>query len=190
MVDYKCEDVTHPETDLKIEVYAPQWYKRGHHDDVYSQKVIDSKLTDESDYFKPYIEHLIQELLAEHKIKKADLIIIIPRSGGTFSPTLEKLGNFLASKFGGTFDKIIRKKPSDRKNISSSTFSERLKKSEEEFALIRRVGPDEKTIWILDDQKTTGSTLLVCTQLLKKSRDCEVYCFALSINRNVELFGE
>jgi predicted amidophosphoribosyltransferase len=192
MVQYKSEEAFHPEDEkIKIVVYAPNWYKRGHgYDDLYSKKILNSKSRDEFDYFRPFVNELILQLFRERKIKIADTITIIPKSDGTFSPTLENFGLWTSKEFGGIFEKIFKKKPSARKNKGINNHDERFKKTKEEFSLIGGVKPQQKCIWILDDQKTTGSTLLVCTKLLKDSECKEVYCISLSINRDVGRFGE
>ncbi len=188
--DYVSEEVHHPhELNTKIVVYGSQWYKRGDMLDMYSQKLLTSKRTDESSYFLPYIEKMFERLRVERKLGEVDVIAIVPNSTGGHSPTLLAIGNWFASKHPCRVVKII-KGAGPRLNKNNQGFLDRWNKVDGKFNLEQPLVKKGLRVMVLDDQKTTGATFLESRRLMIKEEANPLFYICLGINRNVVLMGE
>src|SRR3989344_3359680 len=81
---------------LKLKVFAPAWYFKGHEaNDEYSQKILSSKTNDESNYFIPKIKELIDSLIKGDELQKMHLVITIPKSNLEYSITLNSIAKWI-----------------------------------------------------------------------------------------------
>jgi len=174
---------------LKLEVFAPDWYYRGYYDKhPHSAKIIKSKNSDESKYFLPKLKELISLLIKEKKLGGIDLITIIPKSDLKYSKTLEIVAERIGKDLKVDYEKIIVRIAKGRRNLSGNMAEKRFEKTKGSMRLKRNIKPDEKNILLLDDQKTTGITLLECAKILKEKGARNIFCICLGINRNLEKY--
>ena len=174
---------------LKLEVFAPDWYYKGGYDQhVYSAKIIKSKNSDESKYFLPKIKELIDLLTKEEKLGEIDLITIIPKSDLKYSKTLDSIAYWASNYLNVNYEKIIIRTIKGRKNLGGNIAKGRFEKTKDSMKLKRDLKPNEKNILLLDDQKTTGITLLECAKILKEKGAINVFCICLGINRNLKKY--
>jgi len=171
-------------------VYAPNWYLKGH-EDLYSQKILSSKKSDESEFFKPFlkdmIENLKNQMIFPENIK---LITIVPNSHLSYSPTLISLGKWLANYFESEFKIIIVPNKECRRNISGNTCEERFNITKGSMYINQEISDKENMILLLDDTKTTGTTTLECIKILKEKGARIIYPICLGINHNLRFFNE
>ena len=177
----------HYYSDMELEVFAPEWYLKGHADE-YSEKILSSKDNNESEYFVPKIKELIDELTKEKKLGKIDLIITIPKSDLTYSSTLDSVASWTATYLKTKHENIIERLVSGRRNVGDNGAEKRFKQTDGSMKLKRKLEINEKNILLIDDIKTTGMTLLESAKLLKEDGAEMIFCVCLGISRNLQKF--
>jgi len=173
--------------DMELEVFAPEWYFKGHTDE-YSEKILSSKNNNESEYFIPKIKDLIDELKKSGKLGKIDLIATIPKSDLTYSSTLSSTASWTALYLKTKHENIIERLVSGRRNVRGNGAEKRFHQTDGSMKLKRKLESNEKNILLLDDIKTTGMTLLECAKILKEGEAEKIFCICLGISRNLKMF--
>ncbi|MFA7708448.1 MAG: hypothetical protein WCX73_05855 [Candidatus Pacearchaeota archaeon] len=189
MVHYEEESASYPESPyFIIKVYAPKFYLKGHRDE-YSEKILESKKIDLSEYFREIMISMINNLVTENKIDSPNLIVIAPNSHGGYSPTLRSLGKLFATKFRGCkFEEVVISIDPQRKNVGSQDLNSRFNKVKGHFSLSRPLLNSEKKILVFDDTKVSGGSLLEIEKVLKDGGAEKVNHICLSISRNKDIF--
>lgn len=172
---------------LELEVFAPEWYFRGHTDE-YSKKMLSAKKIDESEYFIPYIKKLVDELLKSGKLRKTELIIAIPKSDLSYSETLNSIAIWIKGYLKIDYENIIERIIPGRRNIGGNLAEKRFHQTSGSMKLTRKLKVNEKNILLLDDAKTTGMTLLESAKILKEAGAENIFCICLGISRNLDIF--
>jgi len=174
---------------LKLKVFAPAWYFKGHEaDDEYSQKILSSKRNDEFNYFIPKIKELIDFLIKKNELQDLCLIMIIPKSDLEYSITLNSLAQWIKTYLSIEYENIIERGAKGRRNLGGNASEKRFNQTKGSMKLKRSLKPTEKNILILDDVKATGMTLLESAKILKSAGAENISCICLGINRNLEKF--
>ncbi len=131
----------------------------------------------------PYSHFFAKEIymsIKEHKWH-IDIVTAVPNHpfkliGKGYNPPAliaKKLAGMLNVKYDGKVLKRIRY----TKSMSLLKGIDRMEHSKKNFA-IKKFGFEDKNILIIDDVSTTGATLHVCAQLLKKRNAGKVYVAA------------
>ena len=167
---------------LMVQVYALEYYKKKADGDEYSSKIRESKTRDLSDFFYPRMQAAFRQSLQQTGIT---LICVVPSSTvGGFSPTMLTIASRLTAEFGLTSKNLLRRKIKIQKKMAFlTTAPQRYAAINGTLELIDRPGPSEKVILLLDDIKTSGTTMLECTKLLKEAGAQEVIGLCLGINK-------
>jgi ComF family protein len=90
------------------------------------------------------------------------------------------LARIVNSVFGMELDFLSLKKTKDTTAQTNLTRKERRKNVRKAFEFIGNVNIKDKTIVLVDDVATTGSTLNECARILKRSRCKKVYGLVLA----------
>ncbi|MDO8633999.1 MAG: hypothetical protein Q7K34_01770 [archaeon] len=166
---------------LKVPVHAPRkYFKKNTKSDEYSEKIIESKTKDLSDYFLP----ALQAIISHNRFQEIDLLIVLPSSKiDEYSPTLLPLAVKLAKKNSFKNENIIKRIKETKKFSYTASLYDRYTSIKDTMVLTRKLDSQETNILLLDDTKTTGIHLLECAKLLKKSKStCSVTALCLGIN--------
>jgi phosphoribosylpyrophosphate synthetase len=159
--------------ELRVNAYAPQYYvSLDVRPDEYCRDIIHSKRwVDLSDHFLQYVMPMYNALRKENKIGKFDIITIMPSSKvGQFSKTLEPMSKKLG-KIIGTPSELLLRRTRDLPScgINRLSLEERCARIKDSMEVTRRLGPNEKSILLLDDTTTSGCSCLEATKILKEA---------------------
>lgn len=176
-------------SDIKIEVFAPDWYYRGKFDlyPEHSNKILNSKDNDRnhSEYFIPKMISLVKQMRDHNKLSKIDLVAIIPSSDLGYKQTLDSTAKAVAEHLCTKYEKIIARIKPGRRNLYCTGVEERFKQTKDSMKLTRELSPVEKTILIIDDVKVTGATILEVASLFKKAGATKIHAICFGISKNV-----
>jgi len=178
-----------PCLNINIELFAIKRYLTGKkQEDEFTAKIIDSKKIDLVDYFYADSERILRLLISLGRIPNIDLICFIPKHNSNYSPTLQSLCLRLSKVFNTKYDNLFENEKTERKNIGNKKREDRFDKVKNTLKIKRSLNDEEKSILIIDDQKTTGSTLIWAKKLLLDSGAKNVFAFCFGINRNLDKF--
>jgi len=166
-------------------VYAPKWYySKEITSDDYSAKLYHSKKENKTWYFRPYLSELINALTKFEIVdfSNIDLITIIPsHEPGTFSATLEGIGQIMAVIIGCNFEKILmRERNTHPAGIRNHDASNRYNNVSGSLIVTRKL--NEKKAIIFDDIKTTGIHILEAKKILLEAGVQKTISICLGIN--------
>jgi len=180
-----------PCLDMSLELFAIKRYLTGKRlEDEFTEMIIDSKKTDLVDYFYADSERILKSLISLGRIPKIDLICLIPKHDADYSPTLQSLCFRLSKLFNVKYEVIFKNEKTERKNTGNKKRGDRFDKVKDSLKIKRYLNDEEKNVLIIDDQKTTGSTLIWAKKLLLDSGAKNIFAFCLGINHNPEFFGK
>lgn len=117
-------------------------------------------------------------IIIRHRFKKyfkSDKIVIVPvpLSKKRLKYRMFNQAELLARSLGPVSDVLIRVR--DTKPQAKLGRAERLRNLEGAFVLRNKISLENKTVVLVDDVYTTGSTLLQCARALKPARPKEIY---------------
>jgi hypothetical protein len=172
--------------DLKIQAVTPRWYykKMYHGRDEYSRKILQSKKgTDESEYFKSYVEKCIESFDGEMGFSSVDLVTLIPNSDGKYYKNIIEIVKFVSSKFNKTSSPVFNRQPGQR---TGPRRENRYKDIHGKFKIIDQDQIKGKKILLIDDIRTSGISILECADILLKAGAKEIISLSLGTNTSNE----
>ncbi len=171
---------------IELDVFAPRFYYQKHvKSDNYSYHIWLSKEKDLSLFFWLEIKTLVDELKNSRVIMCPQLVTIIPRSNGTYSPTMEAIAKKLAEYLNCKYETIIKTvKTSTKKSGTNVTHEQRYKMISGSISIKRTIY--EKEIVVLDDTRTTGMSFLECKKVFSENGNPQIVAICLGINSSVD----
>lgn len=166
---------------LIVKVISPAYYYEKKYEDEYSLKIIESKKLDVSNYFLERVIKTVEKYRQD--FDNCEIITIIPTSKPNFpvSPTLNSIANHLSKHLDIPYEQIIKK-------IEFRISSRRKRKYRFNAVngTIRIEGSsvEGKKVFLLDDLRTSGMSILEATKILKNAGATEVVCLCLGTHIN------
>ncbi len=166
---------------LHVPVHAPGYYfKKGTKSDAYSDLIRESKKTDLSEYFMPFVSKIFTK-----RFYNTTLLVVVPASKvGEYSPTLNSIALKLSLKNFVNRENIICRIKETQKCTETPKTIERAENVKDTMVLKRSLELDEKVILLLNDTKASGVHLLECAKLITENKkDAHVAALCLGINK-------
>ncbi len=167
---------------LTVHFYYPRKYypHRSKRDD-YSHKIVLSKENDLSEFFWPYVKKALEHA-QKHWNEIFDCSCVIPNSKGHFSPTLLGLQKMIEAEYKIEPVNVLKKKADCKKQTTLSDAYDR----EQNARASSEVDEDERiggsSILLIDDVKTSGSSIRAYTTLLHSKGAQSVAAIVLGEN--------
>lgn len=151
---------------------------------IYKESVRESILKFKNDRYSVYAhtfaEHLKIVVENDNKNRKFDLVISVAprreRMNRSGYDQAECLGIALAKLMNLPFEKNVLRQVESRKRQSSLSAEERRENAKDNYRVKRENIVKGKTVLLVDDVCTTGSTLTECSKVLKKAGANQVCC--------------
>ncbi len=147
------------------------------------ESILQFKYHNRREYADYYIDELMRVYGRRFQKLYADVILPIPVHPARKRMRGYNQAEILAEKLGTALgievckDLLIRvKKTRPQKELNNE---ERLRNLQEAFVLSKPVPRSYRTVILIDDIYTTGSTMEACTRKLKEAGVCRVYCISI-----------
>jgi len=178
----KIKDDYYP--DLEIEGITPRYYyhKQYRDKDEYTNRILLTKETgeDHSAYFKPFVEDCISKFKDSMKLNTVDIITLIPNGNNKYYKTMMEVAGTISELLGKPRTILLRRQTTEKHKDRSR--KSRFEAVHGHFSVDNVELVKGKTIFLIDDVRTSGMSALECSDVLKKAGATRVVTFALGTN--------
>ncbi len=172
--------------DLEIQGVTPRWYykKIYHGSDEYSRRILRSKKGyDESEYFRSFVENCIDRFDQDMGFSSVDLITLIPNSNNKYYENIINVAKIVSSRLGKRFIPLFDREPGQR---TGNHREDRYKDLHGKFKIKNQEQIKGGKILLIDDIRTSGISILECSEVLLTAGAKEIISLSLGTNTSNE----